>query len=108
MKKIFYVELEWDLDTVSIKEYNTSVDEIIKWVKTPSILLLDFSKVTYINSTAIGHIWDWYNRLDDLESEVIILWVEESILDTLQLVWLADRLDFYESLDKFKLEYKND
>jgi anti-anti-sigma regulatory factor len=107
MKKIFYIEMEWDLDTISIKEYNKNIEEIIKWIENPSILLLDFKKVTYINSTAIWHISDWYNKLEELASEIIILWINDLILDTINLVWLGERLQFFESLDKFKIEYKN-
>ncbi len=107
MKKVFKIEMQWDLDTITIEKYNEVVMNIIKEIKNPSVLLLDFSKVSYINSTAIWNISDWYNKLDDIDSEIIILWISESILDTISLVWLADRLTFFDSFDDFKLKYNN-
>lgn len=107
MKKTYFIEMEWDLDTLNIVDYNNSIIKIIESIWEGSILLLGFEKVTYINSTAIWHIADWYNKLEELESEVIIVWVNETIMDTLNLVWLWDRINFYDNVDHFKLKYSN-
>jgi len=107
MKKIYNVEMKWDLDTLNIKEYQDKISKIIEKIDSPSILLLWFDKVTYINSTAIWTIADWYNKLEDLGWEVILLWVDDTIMDTLDLVWLGDMLSFYDNIEEFKLEHKD-
>lgn len=107
MKQVFSLKLEWDLDLSTIIEYNEAVNELIVSIESPSILLLDFIDVTYMNSTAIWYLADWYNILEEKESITAIIWANEIITDTLNLVWLSSRLSLYQNLDEFKAIYKS-
>jgi len=108
MKKIYNIELEGELDTLNIVDYDSKISKVIELIDTPSILILVFDKVTYINSTAIWNIADWYNKLEDMDSDLVLLWANDDILDTLNLVWLWDFINFYNDIEEFKLEFKND
>ncbi len=100
--------MKWDLDTLNIVDYDSKISKLIKWINVPSILILVFNKVTYINSTAIWNIADWYNKLEDINSDLVLLWANDDILDTLNLVGLWDFISFYNDIEEFKLEFKND
>jgi len=107
MKKIYSLELEGDLDAINILDYNLKVSKIIENISNNSILLLIFDKVTYMNSTSVWHVADWYNKLECIDSEIIIIGINDNIMDIFNLVWLWNRITFYDTVKDFKLNYNN-
>lgn len=89
MQQIFSLKLSGDLNQVTIVDYSTHINGLIDSITSPSILILDFAEVNYMNSTAIGYLADWYNILEDKASQIKIIGAIEGIIDTLSLVGLS-------------------
>lgn len=106
MQQIFSLKLSGDLNQMTIVEYSTHINGLIESITAPSILILDFSEVHYMNSTAIGYLADWYNIMEEKESEIKIIGAVETIVDTLTLVGLSNRIGMHSTMDAFKEEYK--
>lgn len=102
MKSIFTIKLLGDLDAVTIEPYSSVIDKLITTITSPSVVLLDFSQVHYMNSTAIGNIAHWYSLFQDKESEVHMIGLNENIYDTLDLVGLIHIIPYHTSLEAFK------
>lgn len=91
---------------MTIVDYSTHINGLIDSITSPSILILDFAEVNYMNSTAIGYLADWYNILEDKASQIKIIGAIEGIVDTLSLVGLSTRIAMYPTIEAFKEEYK--
>ncbi|MFA6090824.1 MAG: STAS domain-containing protein [Candidatus Gracilibacteria bacterium] len=102
MKSVFTIRLLGDLDAVTIEPYSSVIDKLVTTITSPSIILLDFSQVPYMNSTAIGNIAHWYSLFQDKESEVHMIGLSENIYDTLDLVGLLHIIPHHTSLEAFK------
>ncbi|OIP54502.1 hypothetical protein AUK10_00685 [Candidatus Gracilibacteria bacterium CG2_30_37_12] len=102
MKSVFTIKLLGDLDAVTIEPYSSVIDKLITTITSPSVVLLDFSQVPYMNSTAIGNIAHWYSLFQDKESEVHMIGLNENIYDTLDLVGLLHIIPHHTSLEAFK------
>lgn len=106
MQQIFSLKLSGDLNQMTIVDYSTHINELIDSIGVPSILILDFSEVSYMNSTAIGYLADWYNTMEEKESQIKIIGAIETIIDTLSLVGLSHRIAMHPTMDAFKEDYK--
>ena len=105
MKPVFTIQLSWQLDQSTIPEYHKSIAELIKNNKEPFVLLLEMWEVSYLNSTAIWYIADWYNTISAIWWETTIVWAKENIKDTLEIVWIASRVSLYDTIEEFKLDF---
>jgi anti-anti-sigma regulatory factor len=108
MKPVFTVQLIWQLDQITIPEYHKSINELIINNENPFVLLLEMWEVSYINSTAIWYIADWYNSISEKWWDTTIIWAKENIKDTLEIVWIASRVNLYDTLDEFKESFKKE
>ncbi|EKD66049.1 MAG: hypothetical protein ACD_49C00067G0035 [uncultured bacterium (gcode 4)] len=105
MKPVFTIQLIWQLDQITIPEYHKSITELIKNNVEPFILLLEMWEVSYLNSTAIWYIADWYNTISEIWWETMIVWAKENIKDTLEIVGIASRVKLYDTIEEFKLDF---
>lgn len=105
MKSVFTIKLSWKLDQVSILDYNKSVVELMDNNSESFVIVLEMSDVEYMNSTAIWYMAEWYNIFTEKGWEIAIVWAQENIEDTLDIVWLASRLKMYPTIDLFKVDF---
>jgi len=102
MKSIFTIKLQGDLDAVTIEPYNVAIEKLVATITAPSIAVLDFSQVRYMNSTAIGNLAHWFSLFQDKESEMHLVELGESVFDTLELVGLLHTIPYHKTIEDFK------
>lgn len=105
MKSVFTIKLSWKLDQVSILDYNKSVVDLIDSNTEPFVIVLEMAEVEYMNSTAIWYMAEWYNIFTQKWWEIAIVWAQENIEDTLDIVWLASRIKMYSTVELFKADF---
>lgn len=102
MKSIFTIKLQGDLDATTIEPYSDAIDKLASSITSPSIIVLDFSQVRYLNSTAIGNIAHWFSLFQDKLSEMHLVEMSENVYDTLELVGLLHAIPHHTTIDAFK------
>lgn len=103
MKSIFTIRLHGDLDAITIEPYSDAIDKLALSISSPSIVVLDFSQVRYLNSTAIGNIAHWFSLFQDKSSEMHLVELSDNVYDTLELVGLLHAIPHHKTIDAFKL-----
>lgn len=104
MKSIFTIKLQGDLDAVTIESYSEAIDKLASTITTPSIAVLDFTEVRYMNSTAIGNVAHWLSLFQEQESEMHLIGLTDNVYDTLDLVGLLEIIPHHESMEDFKVK----
>lgn len=102
MKSIFTIKLQGDLDAITIEAYDDAINKLVVTITNPSIVVLDFSEVRYMNSTAIGNLAHWFSIFHEKLSEMHLIGLSESVYDTLDLVGLLPVIPHHASIDDFK------
>ena len=102
MKSIFAIQLQGDLDAITIEPYSEAIDKLAAGITEPSIIVLNFSQVRYMNSTAIGNLAHWFSLFQDKSSEMHLVELNENVYDTLELVGLLHTIPHHENIDTFK------
>lgn len=105
MKSVFTVQLIGQLDQITIVDYNKTIMDLIDNNIDPFVMLLEMSQVEYMNSTAIGYLADWYNTFSQKWWDIVIVWAQENIEDTLEIVGLASRIKLFPTIDSFKEDF---
>ncbi|MDD5197868.1 MAG: STAS domain-containing protein [Candidatus Gracilibacteria bacterium] len=103
MKSIFTIRLQGDLDAVTIEPYSDAIDKLAISITSPSVIVLDFAQVRYLNSTAIGNIAHWFSLFQDKSSEMHLVALTDNVYDTLELVGLLHAIPHHKTIDDFKL-----
>ena len=68
------------------KENLDTIEEFLATCKRGSTLILDFSKLNFLNSYAVGHLITWRNKLSNSEGRLLITGVNESVSAALDAV----------------------
>lgn len=87
--KEFKFIFEGEIGEENIKENKKIVADFLKSHTGSYRIVLDFEKLYYCNSTFIGQIADWYNKIKKRNGEIIILNPSEDILDIIDMVGLT-------------------
>lgn len=88
-EKQITVQFEGEIDQFTIEKNTKPIEEMLKKNLVNTELILDFEKVTYINSTFIGHIAALYTNLLKRNSSMKIIKVNQDIYEIFQLVGLT-------------------
>lgn len=102
MKSIFTIKLQGELDAVTIEPYSAAIEKLAMSITDPSIVVLDFSQVPYLNSTAIGNIAHWFTLFQEKSSEMHLIELGDNVYDTLELVGLLHAIPHHTTIDAFK------
>lgn len=81
------VIVKGEIDRDTIGQLRESLEQILTTLESGT-LVLDLENLEFINSEGIGYLTDIYNRLSDLEKNVVILKASDRIMDIFQLVGL--------------------
>ena len=65
----------------------------------PGHVLVDFSRINYIDSTGIGELVGYLGRFRDFQRELILVNPNDRIRKLLQVARLADLFPTYDSVD---------
>lgn len=90
------------LDETNIEENAKMVYSLISEHPKNLHLLLDFEKLTYMNSKSIGYITDWYTKTTDNNGKIVIAKPAQNILDILNAVGISKFIKCYPTLAEAK------
>jgi stage II sporulation protein AA (anti-sigma F factor antagonist) len=94
--KIYEVKLSGEIDQSNMTEKVAPVNDQIATMESGSTLSLDFSDLTYINSTFIGNLAGWYRILQKKQGSLRLKHVNESVKEILTLVGLINVIEISE------------
>ena len=83
------IHLQGSMDPNTIEDVSAQVEKQIETLPQEANLVLDFSEVTYINSTFIGQLAAWYNVVSKKHCVLQIQKANPLVKDVLNLVGLA-------------------
>jgi anti-anti-sigma factor len=89
----YEVRLSGEIDQSNMTEKIAPVNEQIAAMPSGSTLVLDFSDLTYINSTFIGNLAGWYRALQLKQGALRLKHVNESVKEILTLVGLINVIE---------------
>lgn len=87
-KRVLYVRLDGELDQHSVKNLRLKTQDLIERYHI-KYLVLNFSKLSFMDSTGIGFIIGRYNRLKYEDGKVIICEMNEHISRIVRLSGLT-------------------
>ena len=82
------VKLSGEIDQSNIEEKTAPVTQQLETIPDGAILSLDFSDLTYINSTFIGNLAAWHTHMERKGGHICLKNVNDSIREILELVGL--------------------
>ena len=89
----YEIKLYGEIDKSNIDEITAPINDKISAMPDGSRLVLDFSDVSYINSTFIGHLAAWYTALHEKKGVVGVKNMNKQITEILGLVGLLNVLE---------------
>lgn len=87
-KQVFVIQFKGELDESNIDNTAKEVYKLLEEAAAAMPIIFDFSELGYMNSKSIGYLSDWYTRLGEKGSTLIVANAPENILDILQTVGL--------------------
>jgi anti-anti-sigma factor len=90
------------LDESNIDLNSKTIYDLITQNPKKLFLLLDFSKLEYMNSKSIGYLTDWYTKITEGQGKVVIASAPASIIDILQAVGIIEMIKNYPSFEEAK------
>lgn len=89
-------------DATNVDEINAAIQQLISGPET-SFLVVEGSQLSYINSTFIGYLTEWYQTLMDRSGALLLAQLQPQPRDTLAVVGLLGLIPSYYTLDEAKL-----
>jgi len=90
---LYEVKLSGEIDQSNIEEVVAPIHDQVGAMPLNSVLALDFSDVSYINSTFIGNLASWYTAMHKKGGRVILKGVKKNISEVLELVGLLNVIE---------------
>lgn len=87
-KQVFVMQFKGELDESNIDNTAKEVYKLLEEVAAGTPVVFDFAELGYMNSKSIGYLSDWYTRLGEKGSALLVAAAPENILDILQTVGL--------------------
>lgn len=93
------VELSGELDHHSAEEVRNNIDDKLEREK-PNVLIMDFSGVTFMDSSGIGVVIGRYKKLSMREGKVLIANINRSIRRVFDISGLYKIVKVYDSVEE--------
>ena len=90
---VYEVKLSGEIDQSNMAEKIAPVVEQVNAMPPDSVLVLDLSGLTYINSTFIGNLAGWYRTLQAKQGSIRLAHINEQVREILTLVGLINVLE---------------
>lgn len=93
------LSFEWELDDKNTDStFSKIYDKFWEFEKTN--VLLDLSKLKYIDNKSIWYIADIFSRTEDRDNKMAIIGCQPGVLDIFQLVWITSIIECFDNKDK--------
>lgn len=101
-KNAFVMQFKGELDESNIDSTAKEVYKLLDESANNLPVLFDFTELGYMNSKSIGYLSDWYTRLGEKGSELLVAGAPENIMDILQTVGLDNFIRMFPSVELAK------
>jgi len=101
-QKGILISIEGQLDETNVDNMAENIYKIIADNPKNLHLLLDFEKLSYLNSKALGFLTDWYTRITDAGGKIVIAKPAQNIMDILQAVGISKFIKCYPEITEAK------
>ncbi len=98
------VRFSGQLDESNIDINSKTIYEIIAQHPKELFLLLELSKLEYMNSKSIGYLTDWYGKITEGGGKIVISGAPDSVREILQAVGITELVKFYNTFDEAKFQ----
>lgn len=93
------LSFEWELDEQNTDSTFSKIYDRF-WEFRDINILLDLSKLKYIDSKSIWYISDIFSKTEDRDNKTAIIGCQPGILDIFELVWITLIIKCFDSKDK--------
>lgn len=90
---VYEIKLQGEIDKSNIDEKVAPIHDQVNVMPPNSVLVLDFSDVSYINSIFIGNLASWYTAMNKKGGSVRLKNMNDQIKEVLDLVGLLNVLE---------------
>lgn len=90
-------------DATNVAEVDAAVLRLFDEVSGALDLIIDGTDLEYVNSTWIGHLTDWYQRVMAREGKLLLVNLKPQVEDALSTVGLLTIIPHYGNLTEAKL-----
>ena len=98
------VRFSGQLDESNIDTNSKTIYEIIAQHPKELFLLLEFSRLEYMNSKSIGYLTDWYGKITEGGGKIVISGPPDSVREILQAVGITELVKCYNTFDEAKFQ----
>lgn len=92
------------LDESNIDLNSKVIYDVIAQHPKDFYLLLDFSKLEYMNSKSIGYLTDWYGKITEGGGKIVIAGAPQNVHEILLAVGVTELVKCYDNLDEAKFQ----
>ena len=96
------VKFVGQLDESNIDNNSKIIYDVIAQHPKKLFLLLDMSKLEYMNSKSIGYLTDWFGKVTEGEGKIVISSAPSGIMDILTAVGITELVKCYPTFDEAK------
>lgn len=97
--KIAYFDGDFD---GGAKDDITELQEAVDSCEAGSTLILDFSKLNYLNSFAIGQLVAWHNTIKERHGKVLIVGTNKNVEDIFTVLGINTIFKTFSTLEELK------
>lgn len=90
-------------DSSNVADVASAMSGILDEVANDLDIIIDGGELEYVNSTWIGHLTDWYRRLDEKNGRIILANLRPNVHDTLTVVGLLNLIPTYATVAEAKV-----
>jgi len=83
------IALDGEIDSSNIDAKIKPVNDKLAELPEKGILILDCTNLTYFNSTFIGHLAEWHNKLQQKSGQLVLKNTNKEVREVLDLVGLS-------------------
>lgn len=98
------IRFSGQLDESNIDTNSKTIYELIAQHPKELFLLLEFSKLEYMNSKSIGYLTDWYGKITEGGGKIVIASPPDSVREILQAVGVTELVKCYNTYDEAKFQ----
>lgn len=97
------IEIIGDLKVFDLADYTTFFEEFLS--KGHHRIIIDFSKISYIDSTAIGLLVNIKRNAEEQGGNLVISCVNDDVMNVFSITGIDKFIDIYDTVDKAKRHF---
>ena len=99
LKNVYIINFDGAFDG-GVKEPLAELEKLVQVNDSTIKLVLNFTKLSFLNSYAIGQMMAWYNHIIKNNGQIIIINANENIAEILNIVGISKLFKIFSSVDE--------